>query len=126
MGDSVSPCEHLKPYSDLSIADHPELDCGGAGNVDDRAFTMVLSVWAAIDNYHIDGSSVLEVRHPCNGSERKPTVCRNRLSIVEFAAARRQFAVKAVGVVGGVSELCVENLALLICRNVLLTCTQHA
>ena len=126
MGDSVSPGEDLKPYSDLPITDHSELDRGGAGNVDDRTFTAVLSVGATIDDYHIHGSSVLQIRHAHNGAEWEPTVCRNCLSIIEYAAARRKFAVKAVGVVGGVSELRVENLCLLIRRNVLLTCTEHA
>jgi hypothetical protein len=52
-------------------------------------------------------------------------VSGNSLSIVEFAATRRQFAVKAVGVIGRVSELCVQNLGFFIRRNAFVASTEH-
>jgi len=125
MGDSVSPGEHLELHSNLPITDHSKFDRSCAGHVDDGAFTSVLSVRTAIDDYHVDSSSVLEIRHPRNGAEGKPTVCGNCLSIVEFAATRRQFAVKAVCVIGRVSELCVQNLDLFFSRNASVASTEH-
>ena len=108
-----SPEENLDLHRHLPIPEHAQRPGRITREINDRAFTSILSVWPTVHDYHIDRTPIFQIRNPDDRAERIFKMRSYGFSVVEPRTAGGSITLKVPRVVRRISELSIQNLLLL-------------